>query len=203
MLDYLVFKRVFDVVFSIILLLLLLPIILISVVIASIETNSYGVFKQKRLGLNQIEFTVYKVKTMRDDENESSQMSVLNKTRITTMGSYMRKFKIDEFLQLYNILLGDMSFVGPRPDTHEMLLELSRVERLEVYSVRPGLTSLASLAFINEEFLLKQCENPIWYHDNILLPMKIKLNLDYVRLVSFKLDFQILLKTFFKMLTLK
>lgn len=196
---YKFFKRTFDISFGLFLIILFLPIIFISIIIASVETKSFGVFKQVRIGFQQEDFTIFKVKTMMDVDKELTQMASIHSQRITKSGRFFRRYKIDELPQLLNVILGDMSFVGPRPDTLEMYNILTDEVKSQIFSVRPGITSLASVVFYNEESLLSQSSDPQSYYENFILPEKIKLNVDYVRSQNFILDFKLMWRTVFKL----
>lgn len=133
---------------------------------------------------------------MRDIADEKTQVTSAQGARITKSGHYMRRFKIDELPQLWNVLKGDMSFVGPRPDTYEMYNSLSEEQRKIIFSVRPGITSLASVIFYDEEVLLNQKEDPLSFYHNVIKPEKIKLNIEYVQKQNFINDFVLLWRTF-------
>jgi lipopolysaccharide/colanic/teichoic acid biosynthesis glycosyltransferase len=193
---YPIVKRIADFCVALLCLIVFSPIIIVAVLIACIDTKSWGIFKQVRIGLHQKEFTIYKVKTMRDVSNETTQVTSVQTMRITKSGHFFRKFKIDELTQFWNVLVGDMSFVGPRPDTYEMYNSLTEEERSIILSVRPGITSLASVTFYDEEALLNQKEDPLAFYHNFVKPEKIKLNIAYVQNQSFVNDFALLWRTF-------
>ncbi|OUD34791.1 sugar transferase [Flavobacterium sp. FPG59] len=176
-------KRIFDLLFSIVGLLFLGWMILFVLLIASMDTRSFGIFTQTRIGQNGNKFKIFKIKSMLDG----------NKS-ISKWGSFLRKSKLDELPQLFNILLGDMSFVGPRPDVVGYYNSLQGEERL-ILKLKPGLTSEASLKYFDEEFLLQQQENPKGYNDTVFFPDKVKLNLDYYYNHSLLGDIKIILKT--------
>lgn len=193
---YPVIKRLADMFLAFVLLILFSPILIIAILIARIDSRSGGIFRQTRIGIHQKEFTIFKVKTMRDIADEKTQVTSAQGARITKSGHYMRRFKIDELPQLWNVLKGDMSFVGPRPDTYEMYNSLSEEERKIIFSVRPGITSLASVIYYDEEALLSTQQDPLSFYHEKVKPKKIVLNIEYVQKQGFLYDFWLLWKTF-------
>lgn len=179
-------KRFFDVVFSFIALVLFFWILLIGIGIASIDTQSFGLFLQKRIGQYGKPFLIYKIKSVHDRTK-----------RISSYGYFLRKSKLDELPQLVNILLGQMSFVGPRPDIPGYYDQLEG-EAKKILELKPGLTSEASIKYANEEAILRQQENPLLYNDTLLFPDKVKMNLEYYYKRSILVDLQIIIKTIFK-----
>jgi lipopolysaccharide/colanic/teichoic acid biosynthesis glycosyltransferase len=175
-------KVSFDLVLAIVLLLVVSPLILFVLIIASVSTKSNGFFAQQRIGQYARPFTIYKLKTMQDG-------------KITPVGKFLRKTKIDELPQLINILKGDMSFVGPRPDVPGYYDQLIGDDR-KVLKLKPGLTSLAAIKYRNEEEeLLKKQNHPLLYNDQIIFPDKVKMNLEYLEKRSFCYDVKIILLT--------
>ena len=164
-----------------ILLIILLPFLCVAILLAGISTRSFGLFTQQRIGQYAKPFTIYKLRTMHDG-------------KVTKIGTFLRKFKIDELPQLINILKGEMSFVGPRPDLPGYYDQLIGDDR-NVLELRPGLTSLAAIKYRNEEELLAQQPDPIGYNDHIIFPDKVKMNLEYLEQRSFWYDVTILLLT--------
>lgn len=177
-------KNIIDRSLALVLALLFLPVLLVFYCICSIDTQSSGIFEQKRVGQFGRLFTIYKFQTIHPQTRN-----------ISKTGAFLRKYKIDELPQLFNILMGDMSFVGPRPDIEGYYDKLKGDDR-RVLQLRPGLTSEASLKYRNEEHLLSQQENPLKYNDKIIFPDKVKMNLDYLEKMSFKEDVFVLYKTF-------
>ncbi|MBT0573007.1 sugar transferase [Riemerella anatipestifer] len=164
------------------------PLLLMLFILVSVDTFSYGIFVQDRVGQYGKLFRIYKFKTIRPVSRE-----------ISNVGAFLRKTKLDELPQLFNILKGEMSFIGPRPDVPGYYDGLKGEDR-KVLILKPGLLSEASLEYRNEEYLLNQKENPLKYNDEVIFPHKIKLNLEYLERVSFKEDIRVLLKaiiTFF------
>ncbi len=161
-------------------LLLLGGILLICILIASIDTKSFGLFIQSRIGQHGIPFNIFKVKTLSD----SSKV-------ITPFGRFLRSSKLDELPQLLNVLVGTMSFVGPRPDIAGYADKLVGDDKI-VLLVKPGITGLASLKYRNEEELLSRLPDPLLYNDTIIWPDKVRINKWYVMNRNLLLDLKIL-----------
>lgn len=176
-------KNIFDRTLALVLMLFFFPFFFVIYFIVSIDTQSSGIFVQKRVGQYGKLFNIYKFKTLHAETRN-----------ISVIGKYLRKSKIDELPQLFNILKGEMSFVGPRPDIEGYYDKLEGDDR-RVLQLKPGLTSQASLKYRNEEYLLAQQENPLYYNDEILFPDKVKMNLEYLEKVSFKEDLKVVFKT--------
>ena len=187
-------KRLFDFILSFIGLMFFWWLILIAWIIASIETRSNGFFMQKRVGKNGKLFNVYKIKTMKKVDGIDTTITSSNDVRITKSGKFFRKTKIDELPQLWNVFVGDMSFVGPRPDVEGYADKLEGEDRI-VLSVRPGITGPASLKYKNEEEILSHQSNPKEYNDTIIWPDKVKINVEYIKNWSLKKDIQYIIKT--------
>tara|TARA_B100000242_G_scaffold289934_1_gene260552 strand:+ start:1053 stop:1721 length:669 start_codon:yes stop_codon:yes gene_type:complete len=180
-----------------VLILGLLPILILCYLLASTSTKSNGIFAQKRIGLMAKEFKCFKFKTMIDMNEDNlikSDVAALHKKRITNAGSFLRKLKLDELPQLFNILFGQMSFVGPRPDVPGYADKLIKQDKM-VLSINPGVTCFSTLEFRHEEKLLRQNFNPQAYNDNIIWPKKVKLNLLYLSSASLVCDIKIILAT--------
>lgn len=178
-------KRIFDFVFSIISLFLFGWIILLCVFIATIDTQSFGIFTQERIGQHGKKFTIFKIKSMND-----------RLQTVTWFGRFLRKSKLDELPQLFNILKGDMSVVGPRPDIPGYY-DLLEGENRKILELKPGLTSEASIKYRNEEELLQNAINSKRYNDDIIFPDKVKMNLNYYYKHNLLIDLKIILKTVF------
>ena len=176
-------KRIFDFLFSLLVLLFITWFLLICFIISSIETRSFGMFFQKRTGQFGKPFMIYKLKTMHS-----------NSDKITFFGSFFRKYKIDELPQFFNVLIGNMSIVGPRPDIEGYYDKLIGEDR-KILQLKPGITSLASIKYRNEDVILEKQHNPLEYNDTIIFPDKVQLNLEYYYNQSFLLDIKIILKT--------
>ena len=189
-----VVKRVFDVALAIVGLVVTLPVILLAMIIASIETKSYGFFAQKRVGRNGDYFSVVKIKTMKQVEGIDTTVTAANDVRITKSGAFFRKMKIDELPQFWNILIGKMSFVGPRPDVPGYADKLEGDDRI-ILSVWPGITGPATLKYKNEEEILAAQKDPKSYNDEVIWPDKIRINREYVENYSFWKDLLYIWKT--------
>lgn len=187
-------KYFFDRSVSLIGLLLLWPVLVIVALLIKIKMpGGPAIFKQKRVGLHGVLFTMYKFRSMTVCHGGSS-VSVAGEARITPLGATLRKYKLDELPELWNVLIGDMSFVGPRPDVPGYADKLEGEDRL-ILSLRPGITGPASLKYRNEEELLANVEDPIWYNDQVIYPDKVKINLDYYYNHSLIGDLKMILKT--------
>ena len=187
-------KRIFDVVASMLGLAILSPMFLVISALIKIRMPRGPVlFRQKRVGQHGKIFTIYKFRTMLVNHGGSS-VSVKGESRITPLGSFLRKYKLDELPELWNVLKGDMSFVGPRPDVPGYADKLVGKER-EILSLKPGITGPASLKFVNEEEILAYQADPVKYNDEILFPEKVRINLCYLHSQSFWFDLKIILYT--------
>ena len=173
-------KRTFDLFFAALGLLVAWWLILLAWVAASIDTRSNGFFVQKRVGRNGRIFHVVKIKTMRPVAALDTTVTRRGDPRITPLGAFFRRTKIDELPQLWNVLVGDMSFVGPRPDVPGFADTLQGQERA-MLSIRPGITGPATLKYRNEEELLAAQDDPEAYNRNVIWPDKVQINLQYIR----------------------
>jgi len=187
-------KRSFDLCFSFFGLIFCIPIIAISWVISAIETKSNGFFIQNRVGFNGKLIKVIKIKTMKNTNQARSSITTESVNSITKSGAFFRKYKIDELPQLWNVLVGDMSFVGPRPDVPGYADLLEGDDRL-VLSIRPGITGPASLKYKNEEELLSEQPNPKQYNDEVIWPDKVSINKQYIKEYSFIKDIKYIIQT--------
>jgi len=187
-------KNLFDFVLSFFGLLATCWIIFISWIIASIETKSNGFFIQKRVGKNGKLFNVIKIKTMKKVDGVSTTITSANDVRITKSGKFFRDTKIDELPQLFNVLIGDMSFVGPRPDVEGYADKLEGEDKI-ILSIKPGITGPASIKYKNEEELLSKQENPIKYNNEVIWPDKVKINKEYIKNWSLKKDIFYIIQT--------
>jgi len=187
-------KRIFDIVFSLFGIVLTFWIMLIAFIVATIESKSFGIFTQKRVGKDGKLFRVFKIKTMKPLVGVDTTITTSNDMRITKSGKFFRDTKIDELPQLFNVLFGSMSFVGPRPDVEGYADKLEGKDR-EILSVRPGITGPASLKYKNEEEILAKQSNPKEYNDQVIWIDKVAINLNYIKEWSFKKDIQYIVKT--------
>lgn len=195
--EHLVAKRLFDIFLSCFALLLFGWVIVIGWILASLSTKSNGFFLQDRVGNKAKKFKIIKLKTMITDKTgQRSSVTAVSFSQITNMGKFLRKLKIDELPQLINVLLGHMSFVGPRPDVPGYADKLSGENRL-ILNLRPGITGPASLKYRNEDDILRLQSNPEQYNNEVIWPDKVKINLEYYRNNSLIGDVKIILKTLF------
>ena len=193
-----ILKRLFDVVASFIGIILLSPFLIIIAIFIKLGSNGPVFFKQERVGLKGKYFLILKYRTMIvDAEKYGKQITVGKDNRITAVGSFLRKYKLDELPQLINVLKGDMSLVGPRPEVPRYVKLYSK-EQLKVLEVRPGITDLASLRYSDENELLGTVENPEEYYVNVIMKDKLDLNLEYIDKSNVFYDIVIILKTIVK-----
>lgn len=187
-------KRTFDILASFLGLALFSWLIFLSWLLASIDTRSNGFFIQTRVGKNGRLFKVIKIKTMKPVANVTTTITQTHDPRITRIGAFFRRYKIDELPQLINVLLGQMAFVGPRPDVPGYADKLLGEDRL-VLTIRPGITGPATLKYKDEEAILAAQPDPIKYNDEVIFPDKVKINLDYIKHYSFKQDIRYIFQT--------
>ncbi len=191
-------KRLFDILLSLAGLLVLLPVFAAAAILIKLDSRGPVFFVQSRIGLHFRPFLIYKFRTMREGaEKEGTLITVGGDARVTKIGHFLRSYKIDELPQLINVLKGDMSLVGPRPEVVEYV-HLFRADYEKLLRIRPGITDPASLRFSEEETALALAGN--WREDylNRILPEKIKLSLGYVENHSIFTDFTLILRTIFK-----
>lgn len=193
--DSLILKRIFDISFSLLGLILFFWLILITWVISSFDTRANGLFTQRRVGKNGKIFKIFKIRTMKIDNSFSTSITSLLDSRVTRIGRFFRNTKIDELPQLINILIGQMSFVGPRPDVPGYADKLEPEIQDILLSVRPGVTGPATIFYRNEEDLLAKQDDPEKYNNEVIYPHKVQINLEYVQNLSFKSDLFYILKT--------
>lgn len=187
-------KNIFDRIVSFFGLLVLWPVLLTVAVLIRVKMPGGPViFKQKRVGQNGKLFTMYKFRSMTVGHGGSS-VSVAGESRITPLGAKLRKYKLDELPELWNVLIGDMSFVGPRPDVPGYADKL-KGEARAILKLKPGITGPASLKYRNEEEILALQPDPIKYNDEVIYPDKVRINLEYLRHWSFWLDIKVILCT--------
>jgi len=188
-------KRLFDIFFSLIgLIILFIPFLIISIIISA--DSKGGVFyKQTRVGKDAIDFSLLKFRSMATDSDKLGLLTVGGRdNRITKIGYALRRYKIDELPQLINVILGDMSLVGPRPEVRKYV-ELYTAEQKQVLSVKPGITDYASIEYRNENELLGKAENPEVVYINEIMPAKLKLNLKYIKEQGMVTDLKIIFNT--------
>jgi lipopolysaccharide/colanic/teichoic acid biosynthesis glycosyltransferase len=191
-------KRLFDLVVSFIAIILLSPVFLLIAILIKLDSKGPVFFLQDRVGKDEKIFKIYKFRTMVvDAEKLGKQITVGEDPRITRVGRFLRKYKIDELPQLFNVLNGTMSFVGPRPEVPRYTA-LYNEEQRQVLRVRPGITDLASIKYRDENEVLAQSEDPEKTYIEEVMVDKLKLNLDYIRNRSFWVDIKIIFHTLYK-----
>jgi len=191
-------KRLFDVFFSGLGLILLLPFFMILAFLIAVDSKGGVFYKQVRVGKNGVDFSLFKFRSMRTDSDKLGLLTVGGRDpRITKVGYYIRKFKIDELSQLINVFIGDMSLVGPRPEVRKYV-DLYNSEQLMVLSVRPGITDNASIKYFNENDLLAKSSNPEETYIKEVMPEKLKLNLEYISSYKTFSDIKIIFMTISK-----
>jgi lipopolysaccharide/colanic/teichoic acid biosynthesis glycosyltransferase len=188
-------KRVFDVMFSFAGLAISSPIFLLIFLVIKLNSRGPGFYLQERIGRHGKVFELFKFRTMHVHADRLDLITVGSRDpRITGIGFYLRKFKVDELPQLINVIKGDMSLVGPRPEL-KRFVDLYNVDQRKVLSVRPGITDPASIKFRNENALLQGKDNPNQYYIDVIMPEKLATNLDYIEKRSFTFDLKLIFAT--------
>ncbi len=191
-------KYLFDKISSLCGIILLSPFMLFIFVIHKIlMPKGNFLYVQERIGQYGEKFNIYKIRTMKQDSDDDNFVTTSNDERILPFGKFLRRTKLDEIVELVNVLNGEMSLVGPRPDVSGYADMLQGEDR-KILELRPGITGPASLKYINEEEILAKVENPQQYNDEIIYPDKVKINLDYYYNRTFWGDIKIIFKTIFK-----
>lgn len=194
-------KRLFDMVASLIGLIIFAPIMLIVAIVVKATSPGPILFSQKRLTKGMREFNIYKFRSMVSNEfREKNTVQIKgSSSEITPIGKFMRKTKLDELPQLWNILRGDMSFIGPRPELPRRLKYYDERQK-QIFSVRSGISSPASIVFSDEEYLMNQVKDPEKFYIEEIMPYKIELNLYYIEHQSFFYDIWLIIATLLKIL---
>ena len=187
-------KRFIDIILSFIALILLFPFFILFAILIKIDSKGPAFYSQIRVGKNNRDFKLWKFRSMRKSKSNQSLITIGNDERITKAGRFLRAYKLDELPQLFNIIMGDMSIVGPRPEVRKFV-EKYIGDQLRVLSVRPGLTDYASLEYFNESEILEKFDDPEKAYIDIIMPAKIELNLKYIDDKNSVKDFVIILKT--------
>lgn len=190
-------KRIFDFISSLVVVILFFPFFIIIAIWILLDSPGGIFYKQIRVGKDGKEFTLLKFRSMTVGADKQGLITVGNDSRVTRSGRFIRKTKIDEFPQLINILKGDMSVVGPRPEVPKYVA-LYTEDQKKVLSVRPGLTDLASLKYFDEQKLLGESADPEKTYRNEIMPKKLELNLQYLAKQSLLLDFKLIFSTIFR-----
>lgn len=186
-------KRLFDIACAALGLLILTPVLLVCTLLVGLTSPGGVLFRQERIGKDGVPFTIYKFRSMRKD-NAGLKISTSRDTRITPVGRVLRKTKLDELPQLWNVLKGDMSFVGPRPEVREYT-DLYTSEQRQVLLVRPGITGLASIRYRNENELLTASSDPNRTYIEEVMPAKLALDLNYIPRACVSYDIKLILET--------
>jgi len=187
--------RFFDILFSFFGLVVLSPILLITSILIILTSKGPVFYKQKRVGIYNVDFNVWKFRTMCIDADKSGLLTVGGRDeRITTVGYYLRRFKLDELPQLFNVLYGSMSIVGPRPEVRKYV-NFYNLEQKSVLNIKPGITDWASIIYKNENIILEKSVDPEYDYIHLILPDKIKYNLIFIRKRGLKQYFKIIFHT--------
>lgn len=193
-------KRLFDIFFSILgIIIFLVPATIIALLII-IESRGGMFYRQRRVGKNEVVFRIFKFRTMFVDSDKKGLLTVGKKDpRVTSVGAFLRKTKLDEMPQLINVFIGDMSFVGPRPEVEKYVALYTEEQRI-VFTVQPGITDVASIEFIDENAILEKYDDPEKAYIQLIMPEKLKLNIEYIRQRSFWKDIKVILRTIAKII---
>ncbi|OFZ65268.1 MAG: glycosyl transferase [Bacteroidetes bacterium RIFCSPHIGHO2_02_FULL_44_7] len=194
-------KRLFDILFSSVILAVFLPFGLLISIWILVESRGGVFYVQQRVGRHGLPFGLFKFRTMRRNADQEGRLTVgMRDPRITRSGIFLRKFKLDEFPQFLNVIYGEMSIVGPRPEVEEYV-RLYSDEQREILNVRPGITDIASLEYFRENELLGQAEDPQKVYIEEIMPAKIELNKKYLERPTIGHDMAIMWKTLLKILS--
>lgn len=189
------FKRLFDITSSMIGLILISPLFIVLMILISLESKGGPFFKQVRVGRHNKDFKIFKFRTMFVGSDKKGLLTLGDKdNRVTNVGYFLRKYKLDEFPQLINVIKGDMSVVGPRPEVRKYIDILSEEDK-RLLSVRPGITDYASIKFVNESEVLKNSSDPEKTYLEDILPEKVKLGLEYAEKANLATDLKIIFIT--------
>lgn len=193
-------KRVFDIVASGFGLLVMSPVFFILAIWIKLDSKGPVFYRQVRVGRKNRDFRIFKFRSMRVGADKMGLITVGgHDPRVTRSGYFIRKYKLDEFPQLINVFIGDMSLVGPRPEVRKYV-DLYTPEQMHVLDVRPGVTSLASIRYRNENELLEKAEDPDQYYINVVMQGKLAIDLEYIRNVSFGYDIRLVFHTFWEII---
>jgi len=194
------FKRIFDIIFSFFGLIILSPLLILISILIFFNSGFKVFYFQNRVGQGGKDFKLFKFRTMYLGADKKGLLTIGGRDpRVTPVGYYLRKYKLDELPQLLNVLIGNMSLVGPRPEVRKYV-EMYNPEQQGVLSVKPGITDYASIVFSNENELLSRADDPEFYYINEIMPQKLRLNLQYIKDQSFFTDVKIIFKTIAKIL---
>jgi len=194
-------KRIFDILFSFVGLVLLLPIFFIISVLIIFESKGGVFYLQTRVGQFGIDFKLFKFRTMFTDSDKKGLITIgMRDSRITKVGYFLRKYKLDELPQLMNVFIGNMSFVGPRPEVRKYV-EMYNDQQKLVLNAKPGITDYASIEFSNENELLGNSQNPDETYISTIMPAKLELNLKYILEQGLTTDLKLIFKTILKIIS--
>jgi lipopolysaccharide/colanic/teichoic acid biosynthesis glycosyltransferase len=191
-------KRIFDILVSIIILLIFLPVGIIMAIWILFESKGGVFYRQERIGRFGKPFLILKFRSMRKDADKLGKLTVGRDPRITQSGHFLRKFKLDEFPQFINVLIGEMSIVGPRPEVKEFV-DLYSEDQRQILNVKPGITDYASVEYFNENEILGKSEDPHKTYIEVIMPAKIELNKKYLANPTLGTDLSIMWRTFKRM----
>ncbi|MBL0048751.1 MAG: sugar transferase [Bacteroidetes bacterium] len=193
-------KRIFDIAFSLLGILLLSPVLICIAILIRLDSPGGIFYLQERVGKNNQNFFIYKFRTMRSGADKLGLLTVGAKdNRVTKIGYTLRKYKLDELPQLFNVFKGNMSFVGPRPEVRKYV-NLYTAAQIKVLSVKPGITDLASIKYSDESELLAKAEDPEKFYIETIFPAKLELNLKYIEEKNFWKDIQLIFQTIGKII---
>lgn len=194
-------KRLFDIIASFFGLLLLSPVFVVMAIWIKLDSTGPVFYKQVRVGKDGKDFELYKFRSMRVGSDKKGLLTVGGRDpRVTTSGYFIRKYKLDEFPQLINVLKGEMSLVGPRPEVRRYV-DLYTPAQMRVLSVRPGITDMASIRYRNENDLLEKAEDPEQFYIDVIMQDKLNINLEYVDKGSFLFDIRMIFSTLKEIVT--
>lgn len=194
-------KRLFDIIFSLIGLIFLSPILILIAICIKIDSKGPVFFRQLRVGRYSKDFKIFKFRTMQIDSDKLGLLTVGDKDpRVTKVGYFLRKYKLDEFPQLINVLVGHMSFVGPRPEVQKYVNYYTE-EDLQILNVKPGITDYASIKYRDEAEIIRQAKDAEKAYVEDIMPEKIKLNKEYINNNNIFIDIKIILKTFLSIIS--
>ena len=194
-------KRLFDIIASGMGLICLSPLFAVLAIWIKCDSQGPVFYRQVRVGRGNKDFSLFKLRSMRPDSDKLGLITVGGRDpRVTRSGYYIRKYKLDEFPQLINVFLGDMSLVGPRPEVRKYV-EMYTPEQMKVLSVRPGITSLASIRYRNENYILAAAEDPDKCYIEQVMPDKLAIDLEYVKQATLLNDIRLIFSTFKEIIT--
>ena len=194
-------KRLFDIFASGLGLLFLSPLFLVLAIWIKLDSSGPVFYRQVRVGRHNKDFRIYKFRSMKVGADKQGLITVGgHDPRITRSGYFIRKYKLDEFPQLINVFVGDMSLVGPRPEVRKYV-DMYTPEQMHVLDVRPGVTSLASIRYRNENELLDKAENPDQFYIDVVMQDKLAIDLEYVKNASFWYDIKLIFQTFWEIVS--